>query len=412
MVQRLRREGRVRTPVVEEAFREVPRHLFLPESSLDEAYQDEAVATKWRDGIAISSASQPSMMAIMLEQLALEPGHRVLEIGAGTGYNAALMAHIVGPTGSVVAVDIDEDLVGTARARLGAAGCERVTLVTGDGALGYPDKAPYDRIILTVGSWDIQPEWWRQLAPGGRLLLPLAVCGSQLSIAFDLAELPERQLHSDSVRSCAFIRMRGQGAGPEGDGAGGADGFVVRTADDRELDTTEVLAMLAAPGVDRPATGIRLGAADLWDGLGLWLAVRDPDACRLLIDGTAEADRHVPSLLPAGEPGGTVVLLGERGLAAITPVTAGGPVRESAWFPVSVRPYGADAEGLADRLVAHLRDYAAAGQPSAGGLRIRAYPASGGELGVPRAGDVVVRKEHSRLELAWPVRPAAAPPPF
>ncbi len=82
----------IRSPAVEAAFRAAPRHLFLPEVPVEQVYRDEAIVTKRQDGVPISSSSQPAIMAIMLEQLALEPGHRVLEIGAGTGYNAALLA--------------------------------------------------------------------------------------------------------------------------------------------------------------------------------------------------------------------------------------------------------------------------------------------------------------------------------
>ena len=166
LVDGLRDSGRLCGPAVEEAFRAVPRHLFLPGVSLTRAYADEAVAVQTVDGVTTSSASQPSMMAIMLEQLDLHPGHRVLEIGAGTGYNAALMARLVAPGGAVVAVDIDADLVEAAAQHLADADVEGVELVCADGALGYPDRAPYDRIVLTVGSGDVRPEWVAQLAPG------------------------------------------------------------------------------------------------------------------------------------------------------------------------------------------------------------------------------------------------------
>ena len=112
-------------------------------------------------------------MAIMLEQLGLVPGHRVLEIGTGTGCNAALMACLVGEQGSVVTMDIDADLVARARENLAAAGYPDVT-VLGDGGFGAPGYAPYDRVIVTAGAWDLAPDWLAQLGPGGRLVLPLA----------------------------------------------------------------------------------------------------------------------------------------------------------------------------------------------------------------------------------------------
>src|SRR5437763_4911762 len=107
LVDKLKRDGNIFTPSVEAAFRAVPRHLFLPGVALDEVYRDQAIATKTLNGIYVSSSSQPAIMAIMLELLELKPGQRVLEIGAGTASNAALIAHIVGKTGQVVTIDID-----------------------------------------------------------------------------------------------------------------------------------------------------------------------------------------------------------------------------------------------------------------------------------------------------------------
>jgi len=97
LVDKLVKEERLTNPAVETAFRTVPRHLFLPDTDIEVVYQDDAIATKHDElGVAISSSSQPAIMAIMLEQLELQPGQNVLEIGAGTGYNAALMGHLVG----------------------------------------------------------------------------------------------------------------------------------------------------------------------------------------------------------------------------------------------------------------------------------------------------------------------------
>ena len=122
LVEQLIKNGCITTAAVEAAFRAVPRHLFLPSMPPEHVYQDQAIPTKYAESIALSASSQPTIMATMLEQLALTPGHRVLEIGAGTGYNAALIAHIVGDTGQAITMDVDEDIVTKARDHLAAAG--------------------------------------------------------------------------------------------------------------------------------------------------------------------------------------------------------------------------------------------------------------------------------------------------
>jgi methyltransferase of FxLD system len=215
LITQLERHGRLAAGPVEEALRVVPRHLFLPEVPLERAYADEAVVTKWdADHTALSSASQPAMIAIMLEQLDVAPGMRVLEIGTGTGYNAALLAHLVGVAGRVVTVELDAEIAASAREHLAAAGlgADRVTVITGDGALGWAQGAPYDRIILTVGAWDVLPAWFAQLNDGGRLVLPLALHTLQVSAAL---ERHGAELHSTALRPCGFIRLRGPFAGPE-----------------------------------------------------------------------------------------------------------------------------------------------------------------------------------------------------
>jgi protein-L-isoaspartate(D-aspartate) O-methyltransferase len=177
LVEKLVLMGCIKSPNIEEAFRIIPRHLFTPGVALEKVYSDISIPTKILDGKLVSSSSQPAIMAIMLEQLQLQPGHRVLEIGAGTGFNAGLMAYLVGDSGQVVTVDIDEDIVESAQEHLTSAGLDKVKVVCGDGGMGYAKDAPYDRIILTVGSWDIVPAWWEQLKPGGRLLMPLEIKG-------------------------------------------------------------------------------------------------------------------------------------------------------------------------------------------------------------------------------------------
>ncbi|NTU79599.1 MAG: methyltransferase domain-containing protein, partial [Chloroflexales bacterium] len=152
------------------------------------------------------------MMAIMLAQLGLAPGHCVLEVGAGTGYNAALIAHIVGPAGRVVSLDIDAELVSAAQAHLAAAGHPEVEVRHADGALGAPDAAPFDRIIVTAGAWDLLPAWRAQLVPGGRIVVPVTVLpGLMLSLALEQRGQVWRAV---SARPCGFVLLRGAEAHP------------------------------------------------------------------------------------------------------------------------------------------------------------------------------------------------------
>ncbi|MFJ8561625.1 methyltransferase, FxLD system [Streptomyces microflavus] len=187
LVDQLRADGSVRTPAVETALRTVPRHVFVPDVPLEDAYANAPVHIKYdTDGSSISCASQPGVVALMLDQLDCREGERVLELGAGTGYNAGLLAHLVGESGHVTTLDVDDDLVEGARAQLSAAGITNVETVTRDGALGYEEGAPYDRIIATVGAHGVPHAWLQQLAPGGRLLVPQRLKGTvSRSIAYE-----------------------------------------------------------------------------------------------------------------------------------------------------------------------------------------------------------------------------------
>jgi protein-L-isoaspartate(D-aspartate) O-methyltransferase len=206
LIAQLERDRVLHDDAVRGAMLAVPRHLFLPNESLERAYANDAVATKFAGDVSISSASQPAIVAEMLEQLALAPGMRVLEIGAGTGYNAALLRTLVGPTGHVTTVDIDEDITDGARRHLAAAGITDVEVITADGAAGYAPNAPYDRVILTVNAGDIAPAWVAQLQSGGILVLPLSIGPAQFSIAF---EKEGEALRSRSLQPCGFMPLRG-----------------------------------------------------------------------------------------------------------------------------------------------------------------------------------------------------------
>lgn len=408
---------RIRDDRIAEALREVPRHLFLPQLPPESAYRDDAIVTKRdADGQPISSSSQPAIMAIMLDQLALAPGLRVLEIGAGTGYNAALMKHIVGPAGTVVSVDIDADVAGQARDHLVSAGYPDVTVVAADGAEGYPPAAPYDRVIATVGVSDLAPPWLAQTEPGGRIVVPFDVRGTQLAVAFERAS--DGPWISVSLVPCGFMRMRGSLAGPEravllqpGLSVMLPDGLTL--ADGKDVDAEALAAYLAGPSVQLP-TGVQTGSEQVVWGLGLWLAAGDPRSCTVAEERPARA-RGSGAGRP-GEPGAfrlvrapvrsrglrfTAGIVDSGGFAVLTtaPVTSQGSAAGQApgLLTLEVTGYGPHAAELAAGLVAHVQAWDQAGQPGAGGLHVDAYPRSSGAGPAPAHDGLLIERPSMRF---------------
>jgi protein-L-isoaspartate(D-aspartate) O-methyltransferase len=214
LVETLKQEGIISDPAVEAGFLAVPRQVFLPDVPPEQVYEDKAIPVKRdADGTVLSSSSQPSMMALMLRQLRLRKGDNVLEIGAGTGYNAAIMQHIVGDGGTVTSIELDKQLAMAARDHLMRAGLGALVLIVdADGALGYAPRASYDRIIATAAIWDIPVAWEQQLKPAGILVAPIWLNGIQVSAAF--TPQPDGSLYSSSNIHCGFVPLRGMAAGP------------------------------------------------------------------------------------------------------------------------------------------------------------------------------------------------------
>ena len=373
----------IRDERIAAALSDVPRHLFLPHLPPEDAYLDDAIVTKRdADGQPISSSSQPAIMAIMLDQLTLAPGQRVLEIGAGTGYNAALMRHIVGPSGTVVSVDIDADVADRAREHLASAGYPDVTVVAADGAEGYPPGAPYDRVIATVGVSDLAPAWLHQAAPGARIVVPLDVRGSQLAVAFGRSGSGGHWV-SRSIAPCGFMRMRGSLAGPEravvlqpGLSVMLPDGLTL--ADGHEVDGAALAAFLAEP----PAgfgTGVRASSVQVFWGLGLWLATRDRRSCSLTEERPAGNGPGLLARAPLADTGlaATAGIVDSGGIAMLTAdeiVPAAGP--RPGQLALEAAGFGPHGSELGAALAAHVQAWDAAGQPGAARLHVDAYPRS------------------------------------
>ena len=280
LVDNLVNKGAIATPQVREAFASAPRHLFVPNVDVATAYSDQPVFIRWDDGTPISSSTQPTMMAIMAEQLRPQPGHRVLEIGAGTGYNAAILAHIVGPSGSVVTVDIDQEIVDEAAGNLARAGYHDVHVVCGDGFEGHIPRQPYDRIMVTVGAQDVSPHWVEQLKDGGIMVVPLWFRGYRLSVTL---QKRDGVLESLSASPCMFIPIRGiagrtEGYFPIGDALQDSPQMFIGMERD-DLDHRRGIAHIFAQDVQHREIGRSLEGQfhthDLSSGLYMFLTV-DP----------------------------------------------------------------------------------------------------------------------------------------
>ncbi|MDQ3898611.1 MAG: methyltransferase domain-containing protein [Actinomycetota bacterium] len=215
LVEKLEASGALGERAVRRAFLVVPRERFLPGRALDEVYEDKAIVTRHdASGAPTSSSSQPSIMALMLDRLELTPGMRVLEIGAGTGYNAALLSTVVGDAGQVTSVEVEPDLARAAAAAL-AEGGYGATVVTGDGREGWPPGAPYDRIVVTASTDAVYRPWFDQLRPGGLLELPLQVKGFDVQVVVTLRKEGGR-LRSTAAVDGGFMMLRDPDAAPKG----------------------------------------------------------------------------------------------------------------------------------------------------------------------------------------------------
>ena len=174
--------GHIRTDNVRAAFTAIQRHHLLPDANIADVYADRAITLKTAqaggplpEGRILSSATMPSLLARILEQMKLKPGMRVLQVGTGPGYLAALIAHVVGPSGHVVSMEIDPGLSATASANLTRYRYGPVHCVVGDALHGHPSDAPYDRIVATASCSETPRPWLLQLSDDGIVILPMAL---------------------------------------------------------------------------------------------------------------------------------------------------------------------------------------------------------------------------------------------
>jgi protein-L-isoaspartate(D-aspartate) O-methyltransferase len=203
MVKNLQRSGYVKSKEVAEAMRSVPRHVFVPRQVVPSAYNDTPLPIG--KGQTISA---PHMVAMMLEKLDLMDGQKVLEIGGGSGYHAALVAYMIGEEGQVISMERIEARAERAREVLKGCGLEqRVVMVVGDGSLGWEKMAPYDRIFITCASPQIPPPLLEQLKDGEKLLIPLGSLHLQTLV---LVEKKGNKIKKKSYGGCMFVPLIGE----------------------------------------------------------------------------------------------------------------------------------------------------------------------------------------------------------
>ncbi|WP_232213020.1 methyltransferase, FxLD system [Saccharomonospora saliphila] len=289
----------------------MPRHEFVPETDLDAAYNPwQAVIThRFSDGTSLSCASAPHVVAMMLDQLVVEPGNKILEIGAGTGYNACLLAHLTGEDTNVVTIDIDPDVTAQASRNLAAAGHTDMHVVTGDGALGVPEHAPYDRLIATMSPWNIPRAWWRQLAPDARVVLPLRWRGQARSVAFTYRD---GRLVADSIELCGFVYLVSDDEGELS--APITDDETIRLHWDRDqpFDLDVLHGVLNRPR-STAWSDVTIAGDEPHDGVWLRLTATDPRVCRLNVPAGTK-----PALCDPISPGRAPALVEGRSLAYLT----------------------------------------------------------------------------------------------
>lgn len=392
MVDALREPGALGgqdlAPQVERALRTVPRHVFAPEASLQEAYDPfTAVVTKYDEhGVATSSVSAPQVQAMMLQQAGLEPGHRVLEIGSG-GYNAALIAELVGPSGEVTTVDIDPQVTERASTLLKDTGYGHVGVVTADAAVGLPEHAPFDAIIVTAGAWDIPRAWVEQLIESGRLVVPLRMRNLSRSIGFVKAG---EYLTSTSVLMCGFVPMQGADEHRETLVLVNGTGEIALRFDDEVPQDPHLLDNAVRTPRVEVWTGATVKLQELIGTLQLYLATTLPGFCSMAVDpdlGTGLVAPNNPRFSMAAVEGGDFAYLVTRRTPDDTSVEYG------------VHAFGRTAQAFAEKVAERIHEWAT-DQRHGPGPRIDVYPASTPVEELP--GELVITKRHTCLTFSWP----------
>ncbi|WP_275559140.1 methyltransferase, FxLD system [Streptomyces sp. 5-6(2022)] len=392
LVSRLIEGGHLRTPDVIAAFRNTERHPFLPGVDLHKAYVEDAVPIKHDEtGEMISCISAPSIVATQLEQLGAKPGHKVLEAGAATGYNARLLGQLVAPGGHVWTVDVDQDLIDGAQKNLAEAGTSNVTVVLADGAAGVPEHAPFDRIQFTVGAGDVPVKILDQLAPHGRLVLPMRIRGSiSRSFAFErdgdtwktvscemATFVPLRKGVCDDIYT--LVPMAGEG------------NVRLETFSEQTVDRDAIRTVLDEKQA-KVYSGVKFRQGDPWEWLYLYLA-------SVLPNGLSRMPGSRPGFTPHFGWGSMAALDGDS-LAYLT--IREGEDDKGRFWEIGVIGHGSRASDLADQVATEIRDWNEGWGNNAPEPTFRLAVGDARDQLTAAEPRFVIDKTYSRLVVDWP----------
>ena len=207
MVRRYQRAGYIKTKTMTEAVMRVPREEFMASSYIDYSYVDQPFPIP---GDGRQTISAPYMYPVFYEPLGLKAGEKLLEVGAGSGYGAALARELVGPEGLVVSIEINPTTFNFARENLNRTGYRDVVLILGDGSLGYPDMAPYDAICITAACPEVPQPLIDQLDAPGRLMAPVGGSYSLYGQDLVLLEKGSEGLKKKTLMKVSYVPLTGE----------------------------------------------------------------------------------------------------------------------------------------------------------------------------------------------------------
>ena len=335
----------------------------------------------------------------MLEQARIMPGMRVLEIGSG-GYNAALIAELVGPAGEVTSLDIDPAVIDRARRLLDAAGYQRVRTVVGDGAAGWAEHAPFDRIVVTVEAADLAAAWVEQLTGDGRLVAPVRLRGVTRSLGF---ARQDGHLVAQDLQVCGFVPMRGARERRETLISLHHDGEAqvglrlddpAASSDSAAADVAALRGALAGSRVE-VWSGVVMRRGESFEDLELWLVTMLPRFAQLA--GTRQGREQ--GIVASWSPAGTAAALSEDGgsfaYLAIRPVD-----QERTRFELGAIAHGATAGDLAERFAGEITRWEQIGRDRS--PVIHAYPTTARPDASTLTGIRVIEGPEVCLTITWP----------